>query len=711
MTRRRSFLTAARPLGRLASVALVIGAGACGGSASAPVKAPTEVVPTADTVSIGDTAAAQGGLASLGGGSNRSNEGAAQLGSLHLDLVDKSSPVKVDGMLNEWPARTAAKTVVKGAPGKTAFAVALQHDASRLYVGGEVTDDAFVRTSRFAEGEDHASIVLGFPVGSGGALAAYEVALYAGKPGETSGVVKFASGSRRGQEVSGARIVEAPTAGGYSFEASIPWSAFPEARAVRVGLRGLARYYDADGGAGGARTIVATGPGEVTAAAGLPPLPTDPEQAMMEGLLVPKGLMAEAPRFDVVADVAGDGMKERIAVFGSYLTICGPGYRGGREYFFRDLGADVLKLEARQVTGRAKEDLVLRRRFEGQGGVTREWFEVWSILGGSDEPVTTFGHEIAIALGPKHLDNAVHLKGRDVEVSVEPATGWDPSAYREPIASDVQPLLFPWGGVKSRVFRFDGKTFAKVKEVTQTPTATAAGTPSAPLAPGDVAPARPLDKEPPTPTVRKGADLSAQVFDLYKRDHGGGDGAPRFDLQVNVSGDARAERVVLVNKDIVVFGPGFKGGAGYATLTLQQFDGPSDVKDLTARDMDGDGDADLVVRGVRRVTAQGSSTPVEIEAMFIYAVRESAITRVFAIETAREQGGKRVQGLVQFVPAAGGKSFEIDVRPGMAKGWTEKSYPWQQDAPGGGALEPLLLPWGNVPSLRYAWNGTTFSPR
>ena len=47
----------------------------------------------------------------------------------------------------------------------------------------------------------------------------------------------------------------------------------------------------------------------------------------------------------------------------------------------------------------------------------------------------------------------------------------------------------------------------------------------------------------------------------------------------------------------------------------------------------------------------------------------------------------------------------------MAKGWTEKSYPWQQDAPGSGALEPLLLPWGNLPSLRYAWNGTTFAPR
>jgi len=63
---------------------------------------------------------------------------------------------------------------------------------------------------------------------------------------------------------------------------------------------------------------------------------------------------------------------------------------------------------------------------------------------------------------------------------------------------------------------------------------------------------------------------------------------------------------------------------------------------------------------------------------------------------------------VQFVPASGGKSFEIDVRPGRAQGWTEKTYPFGQDRPGG-ALEPLLLPWGGVAHLRYSYNGTAFA--
>jgi hypothetical protein len=686
---------------------------ACGGAPGSGAKsgdANKSNAPTADNVSIGDTAAAQGGLASLGGGANRSAGAGALASSLRLDLIDKDSPVKLDGVLKEWPARTAVKTPVKGTlDDKTSFAVAVQYDDTKIYVGGEVADDGFVRTSRFGDSEDHASLTIAFPVGSGGALVAYEVSFFAGRPGETTGAVKFTSGSRRGQEVAGARIVEAPAGGGYTFEASIPWSAFPEGRLVRVGLRGVARYYDSDS-LGTLESIIATAPGDAASAASLPSLPTDPEQAMIEGLLAPKGLLAQAAKFDVVADVAGDAMKERIAVFDRYLTICGPSYRQGREYFFRDLGGDLMKLDAREVTGRNKEDLLLRRRFSMQG-TDREWFEVWSIMPGSDEPVATFGQEIAVISGAKHLDNAVHVAGREIEVSVEPAVGWDATTYREPIASDVGPILFPWGAVKSRTFRFDGSRFLKAKEVAQAP-APGVTVPGQPAPPdtyvSTLAAAR--AQEPPTPSVKKGGDLGAQVLALYKRDHNVPEGtAARVDLQVQAAGDARPERVVLVGRDIVVLGPGFKNGTGYASITLNQFTDPSDVKDVSARDLNGDGAADLVVRGVRHVTAAGSSEPLDIEAMFVYEIKNDALSRIFAIETAREQGQKRIQGLVQFVPASDHKQFEIDVRPGIAKGWTEKSYPWAQEQPQAGALEPLLLPWGGIASLRYAWSGTAFS--
>jgi hypothetical protein len=626
---------------------------------------------------------------------------------LHFDHVDKDSPVKMDGSLREWPARAGAKRVVKGDASKTAFSVALQYDDGHIYVGGEVGDASFERTSHFGDGEDHAVLSIAFPVGSGGALAAYDIALFAGQPGESEGVVRFASGARRGRDVAGAKIVEAPEPGGYSFEASIPWSAFPEGHNTRVGLRGAVRYIDADG-SNAARAILASGDGDAQHPADLPSIPTEAEEAMIEGLLVPKGLLGATPKFDLVADVAGDAMKERITVFDQYITICGPHYRGGNEFFFRDLGAELVSLDARPITGRAKDDLVVQRRFDIQGS-QRRWFEVWSILPGSDEPKTTFAHEISVASGQSHVDDAVHVAGHDIEIATDAASGWDASTYKEPTMTDVEPVLLPWGAVKSQVYRFDGAKFAKVKEVAQQP---------APGAPGAATPretyatalAQARAEEPATPTVSKGRDLSTDVLALYKKEHNvPADTTPRIDLQVNAGGDdARPERVVVLGRDIVVFGPGFKGGTGYATITLSQFARDEDVKELSARDLTGDGGAELVVRGIRHVNASGSRDPVETGDLFIYQVDSDSIARIFAIETSREQHHKRVQGLVQFMPSDDHKTFEIDVRPGIARGWTKKTYPWAQDQPGG-SVEPLLLPWGGVAGLRYAWDGSKFA--
>jgi hypothetical protein len=622
--------------------------------------------------------------------------------------MDRESPVKMDGSLREWPARAAAKKVVSGDASKTSFAVALQYDDAHLYVGGEVGDSGFVRSARFADTEDHAVLSIAFPVGNGAALAAYDVALFPGEPGETTGVVRFASGARRGHDVPGARIIEAPAAAGYTFEVEIPWSAFPEGHTTRVGLRGSVRYIDSDG-PNSVRAVVASGDGDAAHAASLAPILTEPEQAVVEGLLVPKGLLGAAPRFDLVADVAGDAMKERITVYDQFLVICGPHYRAGTQFFFRDLGGELVSLDVREITGRPKDDLILQRKVE-LGGSTRQTFEVWSVIGKGDEPTTTFGHEIAVVSGSNHVDNTVHVSGHDIEVATEPAVGWDVTSYKEPTRTDADPVLLPWGGVKSQVFRFDGAKFAKVKEVTQQPAPGAPGAPSPPdTFKSTLAEAR--EAEPATPDVTKGKDLSKDVFAQYRQDHGvPASLKPRVDVQVNASGDARPERVVLIGRDIVVLGPGFKNGTGYATLTLSQFANDDDVKDLSVRDLTGDGAADLVVRGVRRINAAGSHEPVETESIFVYELDSEAITRVFAIETGREQRRKRVQGLVQFVPSDDHKSFEIDVRPGIARGWTKKTYPWSQEQPGG-QIEPLLLPWGGIESLRYAWDGAKFSQK
>jgi hypothetical protein len=659
------------------AVPLLLACVACGGGAAAEsggAKAPKEGDP--------DFAAymATHGIQTLEGG------GAAvevTADGLRFEGLDKERPVKLDGVLNEWPAPVRASTVVKGAT-KATLKLSLQYDASKLYVGADVTDASFVA------GRDHVQLVFAVPT-PGGSYTTYDLGFFPGKPGETEGSVRY---GRQGN-VGGAKIVEAPAAGGFTFEAVVPWSSIPELRTTRVGVHGFAAYVDGDG-------TVATGPADPQHPHDMAWIPSEPELSMIEGLLAPKGYTKRAPDVELVADLTGDGIKERVAVWDNYLTICGTSYLGGTGFFYRDLQGQLVKLEARDVTGRGKADVVVRRK-QSVGDAERQYLEVLSALSATEEPRVTFSHEIAVRQSDHHIDNAVHMARGEIEVTVEPTTTWDALSYKEPIASDVEPILFPWGGVKTQTYKFDGTKFTRGKEVTQRESFPTGG---GSTASAEHPPPRPV--EPPTPKVSKGGDLSAQLLEQYRRDRGvGGDVAATTDLKVNVVGDARPERVVLIGRDVVVFGPGFKGGTAYSFLTLSQFADASDVKDLSARDLTGDGAADLVVRGVRH--QKSDSGMVDLETLFVYQVKEDAITRVFGIETAREQGGKRIQGLVQFIPGAGGKTFDVLAAPGRATGWSEKTYPWAQETPGGGGqVEPVLLPWGGISSVRYTWNGAGF---
>lgn len=681
---------------------LLLASSACGGGGGGEAKSAQQGKSADKEESIGDLAAAQGGLASLGGAGNREEGGrsgteVAMTGPLRAEDVEKQAPVKMDGVLKEWHQRTPAKETLAGSSAGIGFAVAVQYDDGKIYVGGEITDAKLTRSSAHGAGDDHVSMTLAFPAGRG-QLKAYDIGFWAGKPGENAGAVKWLSGPNKGESVAGAKIVEADGKGGYTFEAVVPWASFPEARTMRLGLRAALRYHDAD-----SHAIVGTGPGSVDKPSELPALPTVSEQAVVDGLLGPKGLLADAPKFDLFADVTGDERKERISVFGSYVTICGPGYRDGRQFFWREMPGTLASLETRDLAGRGKEDVVLRRRFTS-GNAEHEMLDVWSI-GGEGEPQTIFTQEIAIASsdGKKRLSNALRVAGKEIEVSVEPAQGYTQATFQEPIADGDSGILLPWGTVKSRKYRYEKGRFAKVGEQAQAGSSAASAT-SATSAEGPGG----LPRDVPTPPVQKGEGLSRQVLEAYYRDQGvTPEGKPRFDLEVHVDGDTRPERVMLIGRDIVVLGPGFKGGSGYARMTLSQFETDKDVAEMTARDVTGDGAADVVVRGVRHVVTP-SNEKVDVEGLFIYQVRSGAIARVFAIETAREVGKKRIQGLVQFIPAKGGRGFDVDVRPGIAKGWTDKTYPWPQDPPGG-ALEPLLLPWGKIANLRYAFNGTQYA--
>src|SRR6185503_2202239 len=151
--------------------------------------------------------------------------------------------------------------------GEPSAAVTIGYDETTLYVVMKVTDRRIVRTSGAGANEDHATLYLSFPKGS-----THEVGLYPGAPGKSAGMVKMG-----GSAVSGAKLVEAPTAKGYSIEATIPWSAFPEAARTRVGLRAAVRLTDADA-PGSVKAVIATAGG--TSGKALPPLLLSTEQGL-----------------------------------------------------------------------------------------------------------------------------------------------------------------------------------------------------------------------------------------------------------------------------------------------------------------------------------------------------------------------------------------------------------------------------------------------
>lgn len=596
---------------------------------------------------------------------------------LRADLIDGKS-IKLDGVPKEWVGMVSLGYTLRGHLGKPDIEAhaAIAYDANDVYVAADVTDDVLR-----GGGGDHVEVVIGFPGGT-----VHTVDLYPGDPGKSAGVAKTGDGAT----IPGAKVVEAPHAGGWSLEARVPWSAFPSSRQVRVGLRGGLFVYDVDSGST-VKNVIGTAPG--TGYGTLPPLNTEAEQSLAEGLLKEKAIRG-APRFNLIANVAGDAMKERVLVYDRYLVVLGSNFRGGKEYYYGDLGVEasnLLSCEVRDLTGDGQGEIILRKRF-GSGSRYREMMQVMS-FGSSETPSTIFQHELTVATETGSVQNQVSFvpdgARTAIKITTGTAQGYTVASYREPTETSYDPVILPWGTVASQTYKLSGSTFVKASEERQA----AAAAPAPPPEAG-------LPKAPPPPSA---SELMEKVYESYKRDRGVS-GRPRFDLAADVSGDGTVERVLLHDRDVVVFGKGFKGGTGYTFLTLGAFASGSDILEMTARDVTGDGKADIIVKGVQHanVTMAGGGT-VDREILMVFQVQGETIRRIFAAEIARSMGRKRVAGTVRFGPGA------IELAPGSATEWTEKTYPFPQDSGPVGGLEPLLLPWGGATPVRYRWSGGSFS--
>jgi hypothetical protein len=321
-----------------------------------------------------------------------------------------------------------------------------------------------------------------------------------------------------------------------------------------------------------------------------------------------------------------------------------------------------------------------------------------------------FDHALSFQGEGKKLTNEwVLTSPRTIEIRQGAVTGWTRESYRDPSSGEGQPLLLPWGGVKTSKYVFDGHHFEPSPETRAALAASPLPGHAGPSTGTSASPSGGVPLSPLPPVLKKGGDLSAEVLAQFRQDHQVAvEVIPKADFQTNLAEDARLERVVLLGKDLVVCGPGFLGGRSYV-FAGTPFADAEDIQSVTAMDFAGNGTFQLIVRGVRHTPMKGSTEAAHTDLMVIYAFQGTTLERVLTVETGREWGKKRIQGLAQFIPLGPGRGVELDVQAGRANGWTASTYPWTpSDVDNTDNLVPLLLPWGSVKSMRYAWSGSHF---
>ncbi|MBW2456663.1 MAG: hypothetical protein JRI68_19260 [Deltaproteobacteria bacterium] len=561
----------------------------------------------------------------------------------------------------------------------------IAYDDRHLYVAAEVQDDKLVG------GGDHLELLLGIPGGK-----VHSLKLYPGVPGKSRAQVK--SGWRT---VRGAQIVEAPAQGGYTLEAKIPWAAIPRSSTVRVGYRGALFAHDADK----SRAIESVvGTADTRSYASLPPISIECEIALGAGLLRKQNI-TEPPRHNLMANLVGDKLQERVLVYDRFLVILGPGYRDGHQYYFRDLGKidhdrGLPRFEVKDFTGDGMADVLLRKRVKGSKGSV-EVVEILSYHGEDETPASVFAQEVKLDLDSGSITNELTLRGKGsrTKIVLKPgrAKGIDPKHFRRQSNTGATAVLTPWGTIASQTYQVRGGKFVLTNEKTKAPDRPPPPKPTA------------HQPEPPPPSTNTGGSGESnmeRVYGLYKKQRKVR-GRARFDMRANLVGNKAIERLVVHNRDLVVFGDGYRGGRGFAAVTLAQFEKSRDIKSVTTRDVTGDGRHEIVVRGELRAPMPEDLGPGEMHrtVVMVYKVKGNHFDRVFAAEIGRRIENRRIEAKIRFKKSG---RYRIELKPGRAKGYTERTYPWLQKEVPTDDFEPLLLPWGGIDRVRLRYDGSVF---
>jgi len=391
---------------------------------------------------------------------------------LRIDLAPEA--IDLDGRLSEWPALVRAEQMSMAGPG-TRFEFGLATDGVQLFVGARVSNQPppFPR-------EEHVEITLRFMTVvekprdlRGSPPPAVCPPLPPGKPWILSLKIPAAGGASTAEShepggvptrLSAASVRVQRRADGFEVEASMPWSAIRPAAAGMLALRAGAVYH--------ANSMQLRIGDDQTFA----PLPF--EQLMMVNLdeyarhlvtwLKPTELWSDCP---FVADLLGDARYERISVVGDKVTVCRSAGTCEEIAFERLDG-----IEARDVTGRGKADLIVKHTKSAGVGDSRMDHEVLEIWSPRREPAEIpyevlapiFRHEVAVRLCcasemyvPPALGAAVKLERGLIEIRAHARwRAWDRTRHPVvPLGGEILPPVLPWDRPPVHRYRWRGGAF------------------------------------------------------------------------------------------------------------------------------------------------------------------------------------------------------------------------------------------------------------
>jgi hypothetical protein len=600
--------------------------------------------------------------------------------------IDRSAErMRVDGALREWKgARFATLGSAEGA----SLRYALASSDQGFYIAAEVSDDSLVRKSGVGSGQD--ALVLALATQDAQRkLRVTELWLHAGQTGKSRAQAGVAEAGKPARPEPRIEIVEGPRGegAGYVIEAFVPFELVAASELWEQG-RAVLRFEDVD---------AARKPAAPLASSDAQRPSEWPRIALGTGQYDPlgdfaraKGLTGMEPRFDLRANAGGDQTPERVVILDKFVLVYGKHYKGGDGYGYFALpfstGGGLVSAQLDDATGDGREELLVRVRQRNELGA-RELLLVLSLAEERIAPLFSIElkKEAPGGFVESQLDIENSSRGaRRIRVASGRAQGLDALSYQERPAADAEPILLPWGDVKSRTYAFDGARFAVVDEQKRPAPKLQATTNTLALTSQPAPAVLEARREPAQSAAPAGL---AAVLAQFKRDQGLPPAAePERQLRANIWVGGAEEELFAFGGTLVLAGPDLGGGNSYLAYKLP-VTAATDLLYLGAADVTGDGLREPLVR-----ISQPLSGAANVRREVLLVLRADAqgrFGRILAVEVARRQGENAITNRVR------SERGTLLIEPGQAQGFSQASYPFLNEATGG--VDRLLLPWLDGP--------------